>query len=114
MTLDILPVNETFYLYFLRCVDGSRYYGHTADLCNRLSEHRKGFVKSTKDKNPVEIIYFEEKNTRSEAFKREMQFKNGKTRKTTIERLIKTFSQAKCQGLNSASDLRSSRSGGTP
>ena len=54
-------------------------------------------------------FYFEEKSTRSEAFRREMQFKNGKTRKATIERLIKFFPQAKCQGFNSHNNLCSSR-----
>jgi threonine-phosphate decarboxylase len=36
-----------------------------------------------------------------QAFKREMQFKNGKTRRTTIEKLIRSFPKAKCQGFNS-------------
>ncbi len=84
----------------LKCNDGSRYYGHTSNLPKRLIEHNKGRVFSTKDKQP-KLVYYEEFNSRSEAFMREMQFKNGKTRKETIEKLIASFPKAKCQGFNS-------------
>ena len=63
-------------------------------------EHAKGRVYSTKNKQP-ELVYYEELNSRSEAFRREAQFKNGKTRKKTIEELIDSFPKAKCQGFNS-------------
>ena len=52
-----------------------------------------------------ELVYYEEFDLRSGAFKREMQFKNGKTRKSTIEQLINDFPKSKCQGFNSHSDL---------
>ncbi|MBL7197961.1 MAG: GIY-YIG nuclease family protein [Candidatus Omnitrophica bacterium] len=78
-----------------------RYYGHTNNLTKRLNEHLKGRVQSTRDKQPIELIYYKEFNSRSEAFKREIQFKNGKTRKKTIEKLINSFPKTKCQGFNS-------------
>ena len=47
------------------------------------------------------LVYYEEHETRAEAMRREKQFKNGKTRRNTIEKLIKKFPLAKCQGFNS-------------
>ena len=32
----------TFYLYILRCADGSYYVGHTENLERRLAEHQVG------------------------------------------------------------------------
>ena len=97
-----------YYFYILDCSDKTRYYGHSDNLSRRLKEHSKGKVYSTRNKRPVELIYYQECNSRSEAFKREMQFKNGMTRKKTIEKLINSFPRTKCQGFNSHSDLCSS------
>ncbi len=91
----------TYYFYILQCRDGYKYYGHTNNLARRILEHSKGEVKSTKKRRPVKLVYFEEVKSRKEAFKREMQFKNGKTRKETISKLTRGFSREKCQGFNS-------------
>ncbi|MBC8474011.1 MAG: GIY-YIG nuclease family protein [Candidatus Omnitrophica bacterium] len=90
-----------YYFYILKCKDGTRYYGHTNNIKVRLSEHLKGKVYFTRNKLPVKLVYYEEFSSRSEAFRREKQFKNGKTRKETIEKLINSFPMAKCQGFNS-------------
>ena len=95
-----------YYFYILKCEDSTKYYGHTGDLVQRLSRHSKGGVKSTRNKLPLELVYYEELNSRSEAYRRELQFKNGKTRKETIEKLIESFPKAKCQGFNSRNNLR--------
>ena len=92
---------NAYYFYLLKCRDEYKYYGHTNDLVRRISERSKGEVKSTKKRRSVELVYFEEVKSRKEAFKREMQFKNGKTRKGTIDRLIDEFSKEKRQGFNS-------------
>jgi len=93
-------MGEIFYTYILRCNDNSKYYGHTNNLSERLKDHLNGNVRFTKNKQP-QLVYYKEFYSRSEAFKRERQFKNGKTRKTTIDKLIANFSVAKCQGFNS-------------
>jgi len=102
-----------YYFYILQCKNSTKYYGHTNNLKRRVLEHSKGEVKSTRNRRPIELIYFEELKIRGEAFRREMQFKNGKTRKTVINKLIKQFPIEKCQGFNSqtayAYDLRSLR-----
>jgi putative endonuclease len=100
LTLDILLMNTNYYFYILECNDGTKYYGHTYNLNKRFNDHISGRVRTTKNKHP-KLVYYEEFNLRSEAFKRESQFKNGKTRKETIDRLISSFPESKCQGLNS-------------
>ena len=101
LTLDILSANGQYYFYILECSDGSKYYGHTNNLKKRLIRHSKGQVFSTKGRRPVSLVYYEEAASRSEAFKKEQRFKNGRTRKVTIDKILKVFSLAKCQGFNS-------------
>jgi putative endonuclease len=93
-------MNKTYYFYILKCNDKTKYYGHTNNLTERLNDHIKGYVYSIRNKQP-KLVYYEEFTSRSEAFRREMQFKNGKTRKETIEKLINSFPETKCQGFNS-------------
>jgi len=87
-------MNKSYCFYILKCKNGSKYYGHTNNLDKRIQEHIKGRVFSTKNKQP-KLVYYEKVKSRSEAFKREMQFKNGKTRKKTIEKLINSFAKNK-------------------
>lgn len=54
---------------------GRHYYGHSADLTERLKAHNNGKVRSTKGYRPWEIIHYEEYPTKSEAYQREMFFK---------------------------------------
>ena len=94
-------MNSNYYFYILESNDKTKYYGHTNNLAQRLIDHSKGKVAYTKDRLPIELIYYKEFSSRPEAFRREMQFKNGKTKKSTIEKLIHSFPKAKCQGFNS-------------
>jgi len=87
-------MDSIYYFYILSCNDGSRYYGHTNNLDRRLKEHLLGHINWTRNKKP-ELVYFERFKLRSEAYKREMQFKDGKTRKETIEKIIRNFSNEK-------------------
>ncbi|MDP2922855.1 MAG: GIY-YIG nuclease family protein [Candidatus Omnitrophota bacterium] len=91
----------SYYFYILHCKDKKRYYGHTNNLMRRVLEHSKGKVKTTKNRRSIRLVYFEELQSRSQTFKREMQFKNGKTRKDKIDKLIRGFPIEKCQGFNS-------------
>ena len=45
-----------WYVYILRCKDGSPYVGFTVDIKRRLSEHNSKKVHYTKDKTPVSLI----------------------------------------------------------
>ena len=66
-----------FFAYILKSeLDGSHYYGHCEDFEKRLKRHNAGKVRSTKAKRPWKLHYFEEFQTQSEAYKREMFFKS--------------------------------------
>jgi len=68
---------KQFHVYILKSeMDGSHYYGHSADLMKRLANHNSGKVRSTKSKRPWIVHYTETYNTKSEANKRELFFKS--------------------------------------
>ena len=65
-----------YYIYILRCSDGTLYTGYTNNLENRLDLHNKGKgAKYTRGRTPVELIYFEEFEDKIEAQKREYALK---------------------------------------
>ena len=65
-----------FYNYVLLSKkDGKRYIGFTDDLQRRFSEHNNGLNKSTKDRRPFELIYYEACLSRTDAIKREKYLK---------------------------------------
>lgn len=64
------------YIYILKCSDNSLYTGYTNDLEKRLIVHNSGKgAKYTRCRLPVEIVYFEQYETKSEAMKREYAIK---------------------------------------
>lgn len=61
-----------FYVYILRCRDGSLYTGYTDDLNKRLSKHSQGLgAKYTRSRLPVVLVYSEEYADKREAMSRE-------------------------------------------
>lgn len=64
------------YTYLLRCADGTFYCGWTNDLEARVRTHNDGHgAKYTRGRLPVELVYYEEFDTRQEAMKREHEIK---------------------------------------
>ena len=64
------------YTYVLRCSDGSLYTGWTNDIERRIEDHNAGRgAKYTKPRRPVELVYYEEYQTKEEAMKREYAIK---------------------------------------
>ncbi|MDQ0507853.1 GIY-YIG nuclease superfamily protein [Aedoeadaptatus ivorii] len=64
------------YVYILRCADGSLYTGYTTDPPRRLKEHNAGIAaKYTRGRLPVNMVYIEEQESRSDALKREYALK---------------------------------------
>ena len=50
-----------WYVYMLRCGDGSLYTGSTTDVARRLREHQNGTgAKYTRARPPVSLAYTEE------------------------------------------------------
>ena len=65
-----------YYVYMLRCSDGSYYVGHTNDLEHRLAAHERGAIKGyTLSRRLVELVFSDQFSTRLEAFHRERKIK---------------------------------------
>ena len=65
-----------FFVYLLRCADGSYYTGHTDQLERRIGQHQAGEVPGyTHDKRPVELVWSQETASRDEALASELQIK---------------------------------------
>ena len=65
-----------WYLYILRCGDGTLYTGSTTDVEKRLEAHRSGKgAKYTRGRAPLELVYREECGSHSDALKRESAVK---------------------------------------
>ncbi|MBZ0067218.1 MAG: GIY-YIG nuclease family protein [Thiobacillus sp.] len=66
----------TFWIYLLRCADGSYYAGHTDNLENRIGEHSTGMCGGyTASRLPVELVFSQTCPTRIEALSLERQIK---------------------------------------
>lgn len=67
-----------YYLYILKCADGTLYTGITTNLERRLKEHNSSNLgaKYTAARRPVELVYQAEFINRSEASKQESAIKN--------------------------------------
>ncbi len=76
-----------YFVYILKCADGSYYTGSTADLNKRIHEHQEGLEPSayTFRRRPVKLIWSEEVETYNEAL--------------LHEHLIKGWSRAKKEAL---------------
>ena len=65
-----------WYVYILRCGDGSLYTGITPDVKKRLSQHRTGTgAKYTRGRGPLKLVYSELCGCRAVASRREMEIK---------------------------------------
>ena len=70
-------MDNYFFTYVLRSeVDGNLYTGYTNNLNRRFEEHNNGRVKSTKDRRPLSLIYFEACLNQQDATHREKYLKS--------------------------------------
>jgi predicted GIY-YIG superfamily endonuclease len=75
-----------FWVYILRCADGSYYTGHTDRIESREGEHNAGLGSDwTRRRLPVQLVWCEVLPSRQEAYE--------------AERRIKPWSRAKKEGL---------------
>ena len=72
-----MTFNDSWYVYIVRCNDGTLYTGITKDLEKRIDEHNSGNggAKYTRPRRPVTLVYTEQVESRSDAAKREYQLK---------------------------------------
>ncbi len=67
---------KTWYVYILRCGDGSLYTGTAVDVQARLRVHESGKgAKYTRGRGPLELVYTEACESKSYALKRELAIK---------------------------------------
>ena len=65
-----------FSVYLLQCRDGTLYCGWTADIEERLAEHRSGRgARYTRSRLPVRLVYAEEWPMATDARRREAAIK---------------------------------------
>jgi predicted GIY-YIG superfamily endonuclease len=65
-----------FWVYILRCADGSYYTGHTDDLERRIGQHQEGIGNCyTLSRRPIVLVYAQACESRFEALMAERQIK---------------------------------------
>ena len=65
-----------WFVYVVRCRDGSLYTGITLDIRQRIAEHSRGQgSKYVRSRLPVRIVYAEKYTSKSKALKREYEIK---------------------------------------
>ena len=68
--------NDDWFVYILRCADGSFYTGITNDLPRRFKQHNAGTAsRYTRSRLPVELVYQESQANRSLSLQREVAIK---------------------------------------
>jgi predicted GIY-YIG superfamily endonuclease len=69
-------MDKRWFVYLLRCGDGSLYCGITDDVSRRLEAQRTGKgAKYTRGRGPLELVHTEECESYSAALKREAAIK---------------------------------------
>ena len=64
------------YVYVLQSLKDVKFYvGYTRNIKKRLEEHNSGRVRSTKERRPLKLIYWEGCLNRQDATKREKYLK---------------------------------------
>ena len=87
----------SYYVYLLRCRDGSLYTGYTDDPERRLRVHNAGKgAKYTRSRLPVELVYQEQCPDKSAALRREQEIK--RMRRAEKLALISGGVRAECPG----------------
>jgi len=73
-TAEVL--DETWFVYLLRCADGSLYTGITKDIARRSKQHNAGTAsRYTRSRRPTRMVYEEVQANQSQALKRELAIK---------------------------------------
>jgi predicted GIY-YIG superfamily endonuclease len=72
----ISATSLAYFVYLLRCADGTFYVGHTSDLKARVAAHGAGRrPRYTAARLPLELVYSEPCASLAAAIKREAQIK---------------------------------------
>jgi predicted GIY-YIG superfamily endonuclease len=70
------PSGDEWFVYMVRCADGSLYTGVAKDVARRCAQHNAGTAsRCTRSRRPVELVYHEAQAGQSSALKREAAIK---------------------------------------
>lgn len=70
------PPGDPWFVYILRCADGSLYTGITKDVKRRCQQHNAGTAsRYTRSRRPVKLVWHEAQPSQSAALKRELAIK---------------------------------------
>jgi len=71
-----IPFNNMHYVYLLKSEKDNKFYiGYSSDLKLRFKQHIDGKVKSTKNRRPLKLVYYEAYDSERLAGTRETQLK---------------------------------------
>ena len=88
-------MEQFYYTYVLRSLkDGKNYTGYTKNLKLRFEQHCNGEVESTKNRRPLDVIYFEACLNQQDATHREKYFKTHFGRMFLKNRLKKWYDES--------------------
>ena len=77
-----------YYVYVLLSEKDSKFYtGATSDLKNRIKQHNEGKVLLTKNRRPLQLVYYEACLNQEDAFRREKYLKTGMGKRYLRNRL---------------------------
>jgi len=82
-----------FFVYILKSLkDKDLYIGYTSNLRKRLEEHNSGLTRSTKNRAPFRLAYYEAYTSQVEAKHREQNLKlHGRARSQLFRRIKKSL-----------------------
>ncbi|HLD27464.1 MAG TPA: GIY-YIG nuclease family protein [Patescibacteria group bacterium] len=81
-----------YYVYILLSLKDKNFYiGYSTNLKQRINYHRKGLVKSTKNRRPLKLIFYEVYLKKDDAKRREKYFKTTDGKKALKIMLRKTL-----------------------
>ena len=64
-----------YYVYIVKCKDGTLYTGYTNNIKRRLKEHNDGKSKYCRGRRPVKLKHLETFKTQISAMRRELEIK---------------------------------------
>ena len=84
-------MDDFFYVYVLLSEKDNKFYtGYTSNLTQRMNQHFKGQVDSTKNRRPLKLIYYEACLSQEDALHREKYLKTFYG-KMFLKNRLKTF-----------------------
>ena len=81
--------STAWYVYIVRCRDGTYYTGCANDVCRRIDRHNRGLgAKYVRGRAPVRVVYSQAYGSRGDALRAEILIK--KLTRKDKEQLIRT------------------------